>query len=340
MAVRAALVVAVGEPEQALGVAGLGIDEGFAEIGPVCRLPVERGQHTGEHDRPGRGPLLARLAALDRALVGLFDEVVHDLAWVAERLARCAGQAVGLELVEGVLEALELVGGGGDVVAERVDRAVQDGHPHVVGVQVRVDRAELGAVGEAQVVQRFVAHGAADLLHVLRGLHGVVVGERRPIFRIALGGDQLRQVLRLGQPGGRQHVGRGGVELILLGVADARHRGGQPHPAGVEAQQVEVREQLVRDLDGQADGQLDAGGARPAGVDHQVVAALVVAVVHLEQFDRDRLAGRVVVVERHLQPGAGEREPLGAPRRERQPLEIEQAGAVGEPGRFGCRGRG
>ena len=84
-------------------------------------------------------------------------------------------------------EALELLLVGAGLVVEHgqaalgvVERAVKGHHPDGVGEELCVGGPELGAVREAEVVQRLATQGEADLLHVPRRAHGVEVAKEWP----------------------------------------------------------------------------------------------------------------------------------------------------------------
>src|SRR5439155_16442280 len=90
-------------------------------------------------------------------------------------------------------------------------------------------------------------------------------------------------------------------EIVL-----ALHRGGGTASAGIEADDVEARLDLVREDARELPRELDARSARTARVDEQRAdALLLVGGAHAKQRDLDRLAVvGVVVVEGHRELGA------------------------------------
>ena len=76
------------------------------------------------------------------------------------------GRAVGQERVERALQADDLAAGLVDVVAVRVDGAVDHHRPHGLREHRGVRGAELAAVGEAEVADLVLAERLADLVHV------------------------------------------------------------------------------------------------------------------------------------------------------------------------------
>lgn len=109
--------------------------------------------------RPGTGffSSLARTAG---------DPVLHLLGGGPGDPAVVAFGAVGGEVVQGELETLRLAERGLQGVLRRVDDGVEDGPSDVLRVQVRVDAAEFGAVGDPEVVQLVVAEHLAQQVHV------------------------------------------------------------------------------------------------------------------------------------------------------------------------------
>ena len=185
-----------------------------------------------------------------------------------------------------------------------VDVAVEHHAPHPRREQGRVDLAQVGAVGEAVVVDLLRAEGRADAVHVLGRVGGLHVGQQRP----AVGPAGLGVGVRAGEPGPLELLGLGDVVgTVVAEVVGQAAQGGlaRADAARVEADPV-VRVPRVVGHELAEHRQPQAGAAWPAGVDQH--DALVVrrrrGVHDARDRERDLLAVRLVVVERHLQVAA------------------------------------
>ena len=271
------------------------------------------------------------MSSLDRAQP-LVDRVAEEAVAVVDAVLDVGAQR-DLEAA-GLLEA-ELAR-----VDREVDGAVEHHPADLVGEQVGVRRAELGAVGGAEVEQLRLTQGGPQHVDVARGLdRGDVVDEAVGVVRAALEERLVGLLELLGLLGGVR-AGVVGDEGVDLGVGEAVDGVGLAGAARVEPDDVEVVAEHVAERERGVLGVGRAGRARPAGVDDQRADPVrrVVGGV-LEQRQPDGLAGRVLVVDRHLERGALEvaaaglpRQLLGVERREVGPRRV--AGA-----RLGRRGR-
>ena len=165
-------------------------------------------------------------------------------------------------MAERALEALDLVDAG--VVAE-VDRPVEDHRAGVLGEGVGVLRPDLGAVGEAQVVQPLVADEPAQQVEVAHGVGGRDVLEQHPGAGQAVPAEALDRGVEGGGLGGVVRRAVEGEEPVEGGVVGAADRRRPADAAGVPAHEVLVLEALA----GEAGQQAQPGPARAARVDEQ-----------------------------------------------------------------------
>ena len=121
-------------------------------------------------------------AVTDLERIGL--QLRHECVVGRARVARHAKGADGVLRAgdEGVVQEADepgvaVVQGQLAVGVVRADRAVQDGSPNALGKQVRVDRAEIGAVGVPEVGDLFDAQRLANAVEVACGTHRVDVVE-------------------------------------------------------------------------------------------------------------------------------------------------------------------
>src|SRR5690606_11721372 len=291
------------EEDGAVGVVD-GLGEGLAEDGPIL-LDVEgpRYAHHGE----GLGDLAVVAGAGEGLLVDVVQEVADagddGVGGVAEGAA--VGDAVLGEGAQGGLEALGLLDqqfGGGE---RRVDGAVQDEGADVLGELLGVEGSEVGAVGGAVVGELVVAQGGAEDVHVAGGVDGAHVGE---LVR-GLGLAVLGELLAFRSEGaGLLLVVRGGVggeEVVELGAGVAADGVAAGDAAGVEADDVEALAEVGAEGTADLADEVDAGAAGSARVGEQR-ADPVGGVLGREPDDGDAelVAGRLGVVQRHLDGGA------------------------------------
>ena len=209
----------------------------------------------------------------------------------------------------------------------RVERAVEDHPPDALREQVGVRRAEEGAVGGAEVGQLVVAEHRPQHVHVLGRLDGRhVLGQVAALVDAALA-ELVQQLVGPATSASVSGSGSVATKVSISRVGEAVERGAAADTAGVEADDVEGLLELGAEVGRGVGGVVDAGTARPTGVHHQGADALArVAGRHLEHRQRDRLAVRLGVVERHLELGA---------------LVVAAAGPVEllvvEPGQVGLR---
>ncbi len=184
-----------------------------------------------------------------------------------------------------------------------VDGAVEHQAPDPVGEQLGVRRAQLGAVGRAEVGQGLLAQGRPQDVHVARGLDGRDVARERTRQLVAPLGERVGPVgvrVALGGGVGVGILGEVGVEVV---VAQAVDRAALAGAARVEADDVVGVEQRLAQHRARVGGVVGAGRARTAGVDDQR-ADPVTRGRHSQQREIDRVAVRVAVVEGHLERGA------------------------------------
>ena len=144
---------------------------------------------------------------------------------------------------------------------------VQDEPSDPPRIGVGVPAAEPGAVGVADEVQPLGAEQGPDELHVehrLLAADELAELGRRTRVRHQTGLGPLCPV-RLRRP--LPIVRRGGQRAQLLGGGEALQPGGHTEAAGIEADQVEVGEQLLL-AQGQRDGQGQADASRATRVGH------------------------------------------------------------------------
>ncbi len=186
-----------------------------------------------------------------------------------------------------------------------VDRSVEHHPADLVGEQVGVRRAQLGAVGRPEVEHLRLTQRGPQHIHVAGGLdRGDVADQAVGVLHAALvealvGLLELLRLLR------GVRVGVGSHERVEVGVGDAVDRIGVAGAPRVEADDVEVVAEHVAERQRRVLGVRRAGRARAARVDDQradPVRGIVGRV--LEQRQLDGLAARVLVVDGHRQGGA------------------------------------
>ncbi len=230
-------------------------------VAVVVAAGQERVLQFARPDPARRGVLLHRVAhpvpgGLDPGRV-----LAEPVGRVVLRHPRGEGLVAGVERV--VLGEVVLVPD-----AIRVDDRVQHQAADALGEQLGVDRAQVGAVGVAEVVDLPGAEGPADDVEVLRGADGVHVRQQIAVLLAARGGEGRRAVAcrPLRRVGVRHGVGAYGGEVLRQAV----QRGGAlPDPARVEPDHVVLRGQLrgQRGRHEARHGESAAAGA--AGVDQQ-----------------------------------------------------------------------
>ena len=266
-------------------------------------LGVERLDDPGQRQPAGQ---LAGATGRQRLLLGRGDEVVDLLRALLDApvqrtvVLRLAVLHVGPQRG---LEALGLAQGGLLVALRRVDRAVEDHPPDVGREEVGVLRPDVGAVRRAEVGQPGLAERLAQHVHVAHHLLGRHVRDQVAGALLARLTELLDRLGELGALGGGVRVGvLGQVGVHPRGV-EALEPGAVVDPARVEADQVVAAGDRLGEGSRPRLGVLDPGAAGTAGVDHQRADRLAGG-GHLVDRDPDRLALRVVVVERHGQVGA------------------------------------
>ncbi len=221
-----------------------------------------------------------------------------------------------------------------DVV--RVDDRVQDQAAHALRVQLGVDRAEVGAVGVAEVVDLPGAQRPADHVEVLRGADGVHVRQHVAVLLAAGPGEGLRPVavdpLRAG--GVRHRVGAHRIEVSGQAV---QGRGALSDAARVEADHVVLGGDLLRQRGRQEPGHRQTAAAGAARVDQQRALEGLRGVRDAGQSERDLTARRAAVVQRCADLRALERRV--AVGRTVGPLRL-RGGRRARRGGCGRRGRG
>ena len=315
------------------------------EGGPQLGL-VHRAQHPVDGQVVGQRPLVVggrqgrRLRGLEE-LADLGDSGVDVPAQGAAQLGALAVLHVGPQRR---LEALGLPQGQVRGAQGGVDGAVEDQPPGVGGEQLGVGGPQVGAVGEAQVGQRLLAVNRPQDVEVLGGTDGVdVVQEPRGAGLRRAGLPHLLSPLLGGGGRGGRRVVRPGSFGVELGVGQAVDRRGGAHATRVEADDVVGAGEILGEVGTGALDQLDARPSRPTRVDEQRADGVLASGPLLHR-DLDRLAAGVVVVQRHLDLGAGE---AGVLPRLRLAHPLLVTGVPGDllvvealqPGRNRCRGR-
>ena len=203
-----------------------------------------------------------------------------------------------------------------------VDGPVEHQPADLVGEQVGVGRAELGAVGRAEEDQLRLTERRPQHVHVAGRLdRGDVADEVVGVVDAALV-EGLEGLLELLPLLWRVRVGVGRDEVVEGGVGDAVDRIGAAGAARVEADDVEGVEELLAERERRVLGVRRAGRAGPAGVDDQRAdPARRIGGRDLEQRQPDGLAGRLLVVDGHRQRRALE---VAAARLPRQLLGVER----------------
>jgi hypothetical protein len=190
---------------------------------------------------------------------------------------------------------------GGPGPRDRVQHTVDHDCPDAVREHVRVDVAEIGAVGEPEIGELLVPHRPAQDVHVA----GILGGGHRRHQRPAGGGAGLAEragrldvgVLLARRPRERDVEGiQHGA--LRAGVLPAARVVAGPDSTGVDADDVEAREHVGSEEERRLGRHLDAGGARAAGV-HEERPELVLLVGRLDAKHRHRglRPVRVVVVQ-------------------------------------------
>ncbi len=159
-----------------------------------------------------------------------------------------------------------------------IDGAVEHHGPHAVGVPLGVGGAELGAVGEAEVVDLVLPQRRPHDVHVLGGRRGPDVGQEvlARSCRCTLLGDVLVELLDARDARGAVVGHRLAPVGVELGVAAAAHlRGRMADAARVEADQVEAPGDVgVGQCRGHAGDGVDGRRSWAAGIDHQDADAI------------------------------------------------------------------
>ena len=164
-----------------------------------------------------------------------------------------------------------------DLLPRRVDHAVDDHAAHVGREERAVDGAEVGAVGDAEVVELLLAERGADDVQVARGVRRGHVRQHASPLRSAQPSAYSRGQLALGALVGLgvgDRVGLGRLdELLRVDAGDGR---GVADAARVEAHEVvrlgRVRPERV--LGGDPGREAHAGAAGAAGVVDEGALAL------------------------------------------------------------------
>ncbi len=190
-----------------------------------------------------------------------------------------------------------------DLGGVRVDRAVQDHPVHACREQLAVHRAQVGAVGVAEVADFLLAQRFPNAVHVLG------VGQRVQVRQVLAGPllaavGVLLRTLPVLLPGVRRV--RVGQRVLPVGRRIyAGDRGAVPGVAGVEADQVVGVQHLGGQFTGERASEGHARTARAAGVDQQrAPASLGLACGQLRDQQLQLLTVRRAIVQRHVEVGA------------------------------------
>ncbi len=319
--------------DQRLGVPVLHVrGERLGEIRPVA-VVVATGQEGvlqfARADRAARG--LARHVRPHPVPGGLDAGRVGAQAVRGVVLRDPGGERL-VPVVEGVVLAeVALVP---DVV--RIDDGVQDQAAHPLRVELGVDRAEVGAVGVAEVVDLPRAQRPADHVEVLGRADRVHVRQHVAVLLAAGTGERLGPVPvdPLGPVRGGHRVRTHRVEVAGHAV---QRRSARADPARVETDHVVLGRHLLRQRRGHESGHGQTAAARSARVDQQRPLGLLRGVRNAGQGERDLAAGGAAVVQR----GADLRalEPRGALGGAVGPLQL-RGGRRARGGGGGRTGRG
>lgn len=213
---------------------------------------------------------------------------------------------------------------------QRVDVAVEDHGPDLVGEQVGVGGAQDGPVGDAEVIELRLAHRPAEQVEVLGGVGGRHVAQEVGVALLAAAAQVLvrvdpgRALLGAHREAGRFVRAPG---LGLLGGVEAVHGGAVADAPGVPADDVEPFAQVLGEGVVVLRHLYGPGAAGTSGVDEQRAHALRgVAGLAADDGQVDGATGGSRVVQRHLGRGAVVR-------------AAGFAGAPVQPG-DGLRGRG
>ena len=172
----------------------------------------------------------------------------------------------------GPQRGLEAAGLGEAELARRqrhVDSSVEHQPADLLREQLGVRRAQLGAVGGAEVGQRGLPERGPDDVEVASGLDGRDVADQgvgaldAALEEGLLAGGERRLLLRV------VGVRVGGDEVVELVVGEAVDRVGVTGAARVEPDDVEAVEQLGPEGERCLLGVVGAGHTGAAGVDHQ-----------------------------------------------------------------------
>ena len=198
-----------------------------------------------------------------------------------------------------------------------VEDAVDRQRPHLVREQVRVHLPEVRAVRHAVVGELGIPHGLAQEIHVACHVcRGHVVHDRTAVGRARVGESVIGVVPdALVVSGERERHRRLRLERFVDGVEAAERRAAHDAP-GVESHQVEPGshprgEELVAGIE----DLVDPGPTRTTGIEED--RADLQGGVRSGKFyegERDLVAIRMVVVERHPDPRALEVSVTGVPR--------------------------
>lgn len=213
----------------------------------------------------------------------------------------------------------------------RVDDRVEDQAVDPVGVQLGVHRAQVGAVGVAEVAELVRAQGGAQHLEVTGGRDRADVREHVRVLGLAGLGEGLHplQVGPLGLLVQGYGIGPHGCEVPGAAVQDGLALADAP---GIEADHVVLGGHVLGQRGGDVPGQGAAAAAGAARVDQQRALGAGGRVGDPGQGECDLPAAGTVVVEGDLERGALERRIAGG--RAVRPLQ------GGGRGRGGGRGGG
>ena len=241
-AVLVAALVVVGQQQQVVGVgAALQTEQTTGEVLPVLR-GVERVDGAG--DRVGVAQS-ARVGGGCRSGHQRVDQLViagDELGRVGTQRAGRGSGAVGRVVVERNLEAGHLFDQRLQRILGGVDRPVQHHGANPVGEPLEVGRAQFGPVAVAQIIDLILAQGRADSVHILCRRSGSDAGQEwltHPVQTLL--GEAAADLFDGRHSGGAVVDHRFTSPRVALSVGAApQFRRGVPHPAGVEADQVEV----------------------------------------------------------------------------------------------------
>lgn len=221
--------------------------------------------------------------------------------------------------------------------AGRVDDRVQHQPVDPPRVELRVDRAEVGAVRVAEVADPRRAQGLPDGVQVPDAVHGVDVRQHAGVLTAAGGGEGPRPLQAGPFQRGR---GRHGVRAHRPEVAGRTGQGrvAGADPARVEPDDVVPGRHAPRQGRGDEAGERQTAAAGAAGIDQQGALGGPRGVRDAGQGEGELPARRVRVVQGYLQGRA--LEPRVVAGAARVPGELRHGGGGGRPdGNGGDRAR-